>query len=207
MKGQFFLISGCVVIVVLLLIKSSLNLSQIIENKRSLEISMERKEFLNIKEQIYRAIDYSCNKNESENIEKYLKYVKNRLKGRTLELEGMVIEAFYNTTEPEGILNLVILNLLGEKILSLNLSFNDSEKYFSGLEDGSTLYTNFTFTISSNQNYNLCLNYSTLKQKKDYSILIPVELNKSKLVAFFDLKFIGLRGEISEEFSRIVEIE
>jgi len=209
MKGQFFLVSAVVVVVVLLLIKNSLNLAQIIENKRSLEMSMERKEFLNVRNGLIKTIDYSYNKDESEKIESYIVYVRQRLKARAIELNGIAIEAsLKNVSEnsPTG-LNVTVFNFLGENIQTLNLSFNcsDSIQVLSNIPDNSSGRADFTF-ISSNENCSLNVNYTTEKESKEYKILIQVEIGKNKFFGFFDLRMKGLTGESRDEFSKVVEI-
>ena len=210
MKGQFFLISGAIVIVVLFLIKSSLNLSQIIEKKLSLETSMEREEFLNIKNGLIKTVEYSYNKNESEKIENFLKYVKKRLEARTLELEGIAIEASYrNVTAGYNIsLNVTVFNFLGENISSLNLTFSydGSSQIFSNIADGMSVNTDFVFNTSSNVNYTLSVNFTTSKENKFHNITIPVEMEKSKFISFFSLIMVGWGTENRDEFSKVVEI-
>jgi hypothetical protein len=209
MKGEFFLISGLVVVISLFLIKSSLNLSQIIENKRSLEVSMERKEFLNMRDGLIKTIDYSYNKNESERIENYIVYVRQRLKARAIELNGIAIESNLKDVvegSPVG-LNVTVFNFLGETIQSLNLSFScdSSSSTLYNIPDNSSRKADFTF-LGSNENCTLNANYTTPKESKKYNIQIPVEIGKNKFVGFFDLRVKSLRAENKDEFSKIVEI-
>ncbi|MEM5773136.1 MAG: hypothetical protein QXL86_02825 [Candidatus Aenigmatarchaeota archaeon] len=208
MKGQFFLISGAIVVVVLLLIKGSLNLTQIIENKRSLEVSMERKEFLNLKQQLIKTIEYSYNKNESEKIENYLNYVRGRLKSRTMDLTGIAIESTYKnvTASVDSSLNVTVYNLLGETITNLTLDFNGSIEQFYNIEDEKSVESSFIFNTNLDVNYTLTVNYTTSKESKQYRILIPVEVGRSKFIGFFDLRIKGFRVENKDEFSKIVEI-
>ena len=208
MKGQFFLISGIVIVVVLLLIKSSFNLAQIIENKRSIESSMERKEFLNVKDELIKTVDYSYNKNESEKIENFIVYVRQRLKAKAIELNGIAIEASLKDVienSPVG-LNVTIFNFLGEDIQSLNLSFScdGSSQSLSNIPDNSSRKVDFTFT-GSNENCTLNANYSTPKESKQYKIQILVEVGKNKFFGFFDLRMKGLTSEIRDEFLKAVE--
>jgi len=208
MKGQFFLISGIVIVVVLLLIKNSLDLAQIIENKRSLETSMEKKEFLNVKDELLKTIDYSYNKNESEKIENFIVYVRQRLKAKAIELDGIAIETEVNNVVENSpvSLNVTIFNFLGENIQSLNLNFscNGSSQSLSNIPDNSSRRVEFTF-IGSNENCSLNVNYTTPKESKQYKIQILVEIGKNKFFGFFDLRMKGLTSEIRDEFLKVVE--
>jgi len=207
MKGQFFLISGVVVILVLFLIKSSLNLSQIIENKRNLEVSIERKEFLNIKNSLIRTVEYSYNKNETEKIINYINYVREKLWGKAVELNGILIGLSLKnvTANSENIMNFTVYNFLGETIQSLNLTFNSSSQVFSNVADGSSVNGNFTFTPSSDGNYTLTLNYTTKTENKQQEIQVEVEIGKNKFIGFFDLRMKSMRTENRDEFSKVVE--
>jgi hypothetical protein len=206
MKGQFFLISGVVVVIVLFLIKSSLNLSQIIESKRNLEASMEKKEFLNVKNSLVKTVEYSYNKNETEKIINYINYVRRRLEGKALEFKGILIGlSFRNATQgSENFLNFTVYNFLGENIQSLNLTFDGSSKNFS-INDGSGVSDYFVFS-DVNVNYTLTLNYTTKTESKLYEIEIEVESGKNKFIGLFDLRMIGLNGENRDEFLKIIDV-
>ncbi|MEM5766045.1 MAG: hypothetical protein QW423_00125 [Candidatus Aenigmatarchaeota archaeon] len=208
MKGQFFLISGIVIVIVLFLIKSSLSLSRIIEDKRNLETSVEREEFLNVKNALIKTVEYSYNKNESEKIENYLKYVRERLKSRTIELNGIAVESIYKnvTASADSNLNVTVYNFLGETIKNLTLDFNGSVEQHYNVEDGKSVSSSFLFNTASNANYILSVNYTTSKEIKQYRIVIHVELGKSKFVGFFDLRMKSFTAENRDEFSKIVEI-
>ncbi|MEM5869839.1 MAG: hypothetical protein QXR09_01585 [Candidatus Aenigmatarchaeota archaeon] len=210
MKGQFFLISAIVIIIVLFLIKSSLDLTKIIENKRSLESSISRKEFLNVKNGLIRTIEYSYNKNEGEKIENYLNYVRFRLKSKTIELKGIAVEASYRnvTAGSDTGLNVTIFNFLGEPINNLNLSFSydGSSQSFFNFEDGTSIKKDFVFNTISNVNYTLTLTFTTSKEINSYNITIPVEIGKNKFVGFFDLEMVGWEIKNRDKFSIILEI-
>jgi len=209
MKGQFFLISGLIVIIVLLLIKSSLNLAEIIENKRSLEVSLERKEFSNIRDELMNTIELSYNRNETKNVENYIVYVRQRLKFRAVDLDGIAIESSFTsvTSGSDTGLNVTVMNFLGETISSLNVTFSydGSSQTSSNVVDNTTVKKDFTFSTVSDVNYTLTVNYATSTESKQYSIQIPVEIGKSKFIGFFDLRAKSLRAETKDEFSKVVE--
>jgi hypothetical protein len=185
-----------------------LDLAQIIENKRSLETSMEKKEFLNVKDELLKTIDYSYKKNESEKIENFIVYVRQRLKAKAIELDGIAIETEVNNVVENSpvSLNVTIFNFLGESIQSLNLNFscNGSSQSLSNIPDNSSRRVEFTF-IGSNENCSLNVNYTTPKESKQYKIQILVEIGKNKFFGFFDLRMKGLTSEIRDEFLKVVE--
>jgi hypothetical protein len=208
MKGEFFLITGFIVVIVLFLIKSSLNFTQIIESKQNLEVGFGKKEFLNIKQGLIKTLDYSYNKNESERIENYLAYVRERLKARATDLNGIALGAYVKDVEENfpSDLNVTIFNFLGENIQILNISFNcsDSSQLFSNIPDNSSIKTNFTF-IGKNENCSLNVNLTTPKESNKFSVQIPVEVGKNKFIGFFDLRMKKFVGEFRDKFSKVIE--
>lgn len=172
------------------------------------KISFEIQTFLNVKNQVIKTLVYSYDKNTNEEVVRFIQFMKKKLNSKTFELSGIFIEAFYrNVTQNEvEDMNITIHNFLNEKIFNLSLSFNDDAKFFSELPPDSTLHTSFQFSTDSSRNYNLSVNYSTLKKNEKYWIEIPVEINKSKAVEFFDLRLHGLFSSLRDEFSRIIEI-
>jgi len=208
MKGQFFLISGLIVIVVLFLIKSSMNLAQIIESKRYLEASLERKEFSNIRNGLMNTIEFSYNKNETENAEKYIVYLRQRLESRTIDLNGIAVESIFRNAGSNTGLNVTVMNFLDQTIqnLNLNFSYDKSAQDFPNVADNTSIRKDFTFSTGSSVNYTLIINYTTATETKQYNIQIPVEIGKSKFIGFFNLRMKSLRSENQDEFSKIVEI-
>ncbi|MEM5836482.1 MAG: hypothetical protein QW451_01045 [Candidatus Aenigmatarchaeota archaeon] len=206
MKGQFFLIAGVIVLIFILLVRSSLRFEEMTHETN--EIIFEIENFLNLKKQLIKTFAYSYDKNTSEKVISFIKFAKKKLNPKTFELSGIFIQAFYKnvTQNEEEFLNLTIYNFLGEKIFNLSLNFSNELQFFSELQDDSTLHVSFQFSTQSNQNYTLIVSYSTLKREERYWIEIPVEIDKSKAVGFFDLKLKGLHSILRDEFSKLMEI-
>lgn len=209
MKGQFFLISAVVVIVVFFLIKSSLNLAQIIENNRYLEIGLDGKEFANVRNELMKTVELSYKRNETANVERYIVYVRQRLKSRVVDLNGIAVESSFSDVVPGSStgLNVTVMNFLGTDIQSLNLTFSydGSSQVFSGIADNSSVGKDFNFITSSDVNYTLSVNYKASTESKQYNIQIPVEIGSSRFIGFFDLRMKSLRSENRDELSKVVE--
>lgn len=211
MKGQLFIITAIVVIVALFLIKSTMNLTDLIERKRYLEIGLERQELLNIKDEALNVITYSYKKNETTNIKTYLDYIFSNLAARSTELTGLEVESSYPTVVSgvETRLNVTIYNFLGKTISTLNISFSSdysANKSFSTIPDGTYINTSFVFTTATTTNYTLIVYYQTTIENKTYNIKIPAEIGKSKFIGFFDLRMKTLRSENSDEVTRAIDL-
>ena len=211
MKGQFFIITAIIVIITLFLIKSGMTLTEIIERKRYLEIGLERKELVNVRDEMLNTILYSYKRNETLAIQTYIDYIHAKLDARAIELKGVAVESSYLIVASgvETRLNVTIYNFLDTTISTLNISFSsdyNTNKSFSSIADGTSTNTNFNFTTSSNTNYTLIVYYGTALENKTYTIQIPAEIGKSKFIGFFDLRMVTLRSESRDESTKAIDI-
>jgi len=208
MKGQMYIIAGIIIVVVLVLLKTSLNLTRIIEDKRSLEYQLEKLEFENLKnEEIYTLeISYTQEKNTSDNIISFTRFARNSFSSRAKELDGVIVCSYINnvTANENTTLNVSVLNILGDTMKSLNLTFNGSTQNFIDVSDNSVAKANFTFNTSTDVNYTLSIVYETSYENDTEEILIPVSVGKSKFVGFFDLRLKNDIGKVREKFTKTI---
>lgn len=206
MKGQIFLIIAIITIVTIMMLRVSLDLSKIMENKRYLESGLERQEFQNVKDEIVKSIVISSKNTTAiaSSTNSFAKFARGSLVGRTGELNGFFVHSIFPmvTAGTDTRLNVTVLNILGLDVATLNLSLNGSSQIFNSVKDGTTVETNFTFTTSSNANYTLTAYYLTAYENKTEEINIPVEIGKSKYVGFFDLRLISERLEQRDKFTK-----
>lgn len=207
MKGQIFLIIAIITIVTLMMLRVSLDLNKIMENKRYLESGLERQEFQNVKDEIVKSIVISSKNTAAiaNNVNDFAKFARSSLAGRTGELKGLFVHSVHPSvsTGVDTRLNVTVLNILGQEVVTLNLSLNGSSQIFSSVKDSSTIETNFTFTTSSNANYTLSAYYLTAYENKTEEVTIPVEIGKSKYVGFFDLRLVSERLEQRDRFTQM----
>lgn len=206
MKGQIFLIIAIITIITLMMLRVSLDLNKIMENKRYLESGLERQEFQNVKDEIVKSIVISS-KNTSyiaSNTNDFAKFARGSLTSRDEELNGFFVHSLFPTVTAgtDTRLNVTVLNILGAEIVTLNLSLNGSSQMFYSIPDSGSVETNFTFTTSSNANYTLTAYYLTAYENKTEEINIPAEIGKSKYVGFFDLRLISSRLEQRDRLTK-----
>src|SRR3989344_446353 len=58
-KGQMFIVVGIVVALTLIILRTSIDFTKLIDNKKSMELGLERKEFINIRNEAVGTIDNS----------------------------------------------------------------------------------------------------------------------------------------------------
>lgn len=206
-KGQIFIIIAVVTIVVIVLIKTSLNLISILENKRFVELGLERLEFQNLRKELSKLLQVSYNlTNISTNVNDFMSFAKEAFLNRATILTGIGLTASFTqvTRNIDIPLNVTVMNYLDEDIVSLNLSFNNSQQNFTSFAKSSVLVTNFTFTTQSDVNFSLILNYTATSLNSSENITIPVEINTTKFVGFFDVKISSYRLEQRDKFTETI---
>ena len=203
MKGQAFIILAIILVLILFLVKNLSPRGLIIK-----EESIEELEFENLKHEILKTVQISCPEieNITKNLNKFVKFARNSLKQRGVDLNCFLVGIFYPNVTPnqETKLNVSILNLLGSEIQVLNLTFSydNTSKVFNSVADGRKIETSFWFNTSVDTNYTLRIFYRTSVQDRTEKILIPVKIGKSKFIGFFDLELIG-KNKQKEKFSEI----
>ena len=204
-KGQVFIILALIIVTVLVMIKVSLNLSKIIENKRYIEAGLDHMEFVNIRNEFSKIVQiaYSQPSNISTQLHDLTRFTRQVMNSRAIDFKNILVETTYPTITAgsPNIVNITILNGLNTQIQTMNVTFNSSQQIFTNIADLSTIIANFTITPSSNANYTLSIFYNTSYENSTEIITIPVEIGKSKFIGFFDIHTIANRGEFRDKFT------
>lgn len=208
MKGQMFLIIAIIVIVTIILLKNSLNITKILEAKKFLESGVDRLEFENIENELIKTIQISYNQsaNMTNNVNDFLKFTRNVLQGRAIDFKGIFVETIHPSVSAgtDTPLNITVFNLLKENMNFLNLTLNTNNLTFSNIGDSGMLSTNFTINTYTSQNYTLTVFYNTSTKNSTETVNIPITIGKSKFIAFFDLRMISLRSENRDKFIQTI---
>lgn len=215
MKGQMFLIGAIIVIVALLLIKNSINISEVLERKKFLESGLEKIEFGNIRSETlksaYNAVNYTPNMTNVTN--SFIAFTENKLAGRTVELDGVSVTAAYGNLTPskDVPLNVTVFNFfqanLTQAILNLSTNYN-SPITFTNVGSRRSAVSNFTLNLASSRNLSLWIYYAIENSESvtANATFLADTGAKTKLVGYFDLRMIGPRGEIRDRFSDTVNV-
>ncbi|GEM_PF-1646538 len=206
-KGQMFIIAAIIFVIGLVVIKNSLTLHQFLENKRFVESGLEKLEFQNIKKEIDKVIQISYDNKENlvENINNFILFARDVLSTHLSNLNGILIETIHDevVANSDMQINITLLNLIGN-IEILNITFNNSTRSFSDIQEGTIINTYFIFNTNSDNNYTLNFYYKTSTENAYESLVIPVEIGRSKFVGFFDIRLNSERAEYRDKFIRIV---
>lgn len=209
MKGQIFLIMAMIMIVTLMTLKTSLNLVNIIENKKYLETGLDRKEFDNIRNELVETIDYTSYQptNITDNVNNYINFVKNSLMERAVNLNGFAVLTYHPTISSsiDTSVNVTVLNFFGTQMNTLTINFNNNtwdNRSFTSVADGTSKSVNFTFNTNTNRNYTLSVYYVIKSENRTNDFNISADIGKSKFIGFFDLRMVSDRSDQRDKFTQ-----
>jgi predicted Holliday junction resolvase-like endonuclease len=212
MKGQMFIILAIIVITILIVLKLSLNINNIIERNKSIKSDLSNLQIQNIERGIKQALISSYNLfNISENVNYFINFVRLSELGKGNILSGISVQSIYPYVKAgeTTIMNTSVYNFLGLKIDNLTLIWNNGTNYsqsFSNLEDNSTIFTTFSFTATSNTNYTLLVKYIIENETITKNITIPVSIGNSKFIGFYSIKLSTVYSNPSIEFTNVVTL-
>ena len=208
MKGQIFLIIAIIFVLFLILLRNGLSLAEILENQKTLEENLDRLEFDNIRSELPNAITVSFNDsiNMTNNTVNFTQFVQQVEQAKGLTFKSFSVQTSHGnvTVSSNTVLNVTAFNLLGEQISFLNITFGNStpapQQTFSNIPDNQTRFTTFTFNTAATINYTMYVSWNTTTRNISESFTIPVEIARSKYVAFFDLQLIGKMSTHRDKF-------
>jgi len=208
-----FLIGSIIVVVTLVLIRTSIGVGDVLEKKKFLESGLERLEFANIRGEVpksaFNAINYTQNMTNVTNA--FVSFAENRLSGRTIQLDGVTVTSAYGTlaADSDRPLNVTFYNFFDVDVsrVVLNLSTNyGAPVSFTDVPPGATRSTQFTLNLASSQNLSLWVFYETQSEKVTGNVTIPATIGKTKFVGYFDLRMVSERGTIRDRFVETVDV-
>jgi len=202
-KGQVFIILSIIIITVMIMLKTGLNISQIMENKRYLEAGLEQMQFQNIRNEALKTIQISYyNKSGmTDNLNSFMNYARQVANTKAMDLNGVVVTAVYNSSTTPYAINVTFLNLLGTTINHLNITFDTSSNISTSISDGGIVKVNFTGDYSS-MGYTMKLFFNTSYANKTDYMTIPFNTSKSKITVLIDLSLKSYRSEQNEIFNQ-----
>jgi len=199
-KGQVFIILSIIIIMVMVMLKTGLNISQIMENKRYLESGFEQMQFQNIKNEALKTVQISYNKNITNNLDSFMRFARQITSSKAMDLTGIVVTASYNHSTAPYVVNVTMLNMLGTEISYLNITFNTSSAEFTRVTDGMIAQATFTGNYET-MDHIMTLYYNTSTANSTDYVTIPFNTGKSKLTAFFDISLKSDRSEQRDVFN------
>lgn len=201
-KGQVFIILSIIIITVMIMLKTGLNISQIMENKRYLEAGFEQMQFQNIRSEALKTvqISYNSKNNITNNIDSFIRFAHQVMSSKTMDLTGVVVTTAYSHSTTPYVINVTVLNMLGTEMFYLNVTFNTSTADFKTVSEGMAVQTSFTGNYET-MNHVMTVFFNTSAVNRTEYVTIPFDTTKSKLTVFFDLSLKSDRSEQRDVFN------
>jgi hypothetical protein len=196
-KGQMFLIMSAVTFIVLILLKNSINISDILQNKRELEVRFEKEYFSNIVDEMKEVVGISFynQDNITNNVFDFGNFIRRKMKERTQDFNFLYVGLV--TAGMDNNMSVKVINLLNKPInatLRLNSSdiVNNSE-----MADASSW--EIYYSIIHGNGYVITVGYNNTYRE---NITINTKINKSVYVGFFDITLSGAKTTYREIFQK-----
>lgn len=159
-KGQIFLILAVITVVVLILLRLTVNLPDITQRERKLQGAFERKFFTNSIEELKKTVEISTNQpvNITTNVFDFANFTRNRMIERLSDFEMLYVSTWTQKTGSQ--MNVSVINLLNQH-LTMTLTLNSSPALTqtnSSLFNMSRWDTNFS--ISPGTDYKITIRYN-----------------------------------------------
>lgn len=198
-KGQVFLILGVVFVIILILLRLSVNLPDITQRQRELEGAFERKFFTNSVDEIRKTVELSVNQPENitTNVFDFSNFTRNRMKERLLDFEMLYLSAW--TQDTGGQMNVSVINMLNQHV-TMTLTLNSSPALTqtnSSLFNISRWDTNFSITQGTD--YKITIRYNSTYGE---NVTAETESGQDMLTSYFDVTLRGKESSYKNKFQK-----
>ena len=194
-KGQMFLISSIIIIVILVILKVSVNLPNVIEEKKEFESRFEKEFFTNIENNLQRVteISYHQPENITTNVFDFANFTRKTMNERLSTFNFLYVDAI--TSYSESKMNVTVINLLNKPI-NVSLVLNDSQyDTMDNINDVSSWITNFN--INPGDDYILTIFYDN---QFEGNLTVLTKMAKNTYSGFFDVTLIGSEETYKNKF-------
>ena len=196
-KGQMFLITSVIIVVILIILKASVNLPSIIEEKKQLESRFEDEFFTNIANCLLEVteISYHQPENITRNIFDFANFTRKTMNERLLTFNFLYVDTI--TSYSSSKMNVTVVNLLNKPI-NISLSLNDSQSDSMNNINDSTSW-NANFNINPGSNYILTIFYNNQFEE---NLTILTKITKNTYSGFFDITLTGSEATYKDKFQK-----
>jgi len=186
-KGQMFLITAAIIIVILVLLKTGINLPDILQREKELKSRFEKEFFLNIINELVKVIDISYHQpsNITNNVFDFGNFTRKRMTERLQSFEFLYVGSLANVTSQQ--INVTLINLFNKQI-NATLDLNGTSDNQDNIVDASSWETNFTFSPGSDYVLTVSYNASSSTFSDTYTDMNNIESYENLTVAAGEVK-------------------
>jgi hypothetical protein len=200
-KGQVFLIMAVIFIVILVILRININLTEIIQGGRKLEGNFEKDFFVNVVNELPKVIEisYYQSNNITNNVYNFGNFTRKKMTEKMQEFEFLFVGSITPRSSGSDTMNVSVVNLLNKPI-NLTLTLNNTIPPTLN-NDNMVDYSSYTtsFVITQGTHYILTVGYNGTYEE---NITIVTESGKSKYVGFFDVTLTGKETTYKDKFQK-----
>lgn len=183
-KGQIFLITSVIFIIVLIILKINFNPDEIEIKRVETEYDFRTQYFANVNKEIFKSVEISYNQpsNITKNLFDFANFTRDKMNEKAFNFELLLVSSVSPTSGT--VLNVTVINLLNRTI-DVNLTLNSTPQQSdtkNGLSDYGMYET--IFNIVQGQGYKLTIKY--MNQESNMTII--TKSGKSIYTLFADTK-------------------
>lgn len=200
-KGQMFLLTSVIIVILLIALKISSNVPDILEKERKLQGDFETEFFINSVDELSETIRISAHQsNISTNVYDYSNFTRTKLTERLLTFNMLFVGV--NANHSTNQMNITVLNFLNENINAV-LTMNGSSDSQNNIADQGIWETNFSYTPGNL--YVLYISYDSGEYNE--SITLDTPSNKDRYYGFFDVELVGTESTYKDKFQKSYKID
>jgi hypothetical protein len=198
-KGQAFLITATILIIMLVLLKVGINLPDILENEKDLKTRFEKEFFSNIADELVNVIDisYHQSNNITNNVFDFGNFTRKEMTERLQTFKFLFVGIITPVSSGNDKMNVTVVNLLNKPI-NATLQLNGFVPInYSEMVDSSSWTT--TYSITQGQQYTLIVGYNGTYSE---NVTIETKVNKGVYTGFFDITLVGSETTYKDKFQK-----
>jgi CRISPR/Cas system-associated exonuclease Cas4 (RecB family) len=196
-----FIIAAIIMIVILVILKTGVNIPDIMQKNRELEGKFEHDFFVNVVDELTKTIDisYHQSNNITNNVYDFANFTRKKMTERLQNFQFLYVSSITPKSSGSATMNISMINLLNKPI-NVTIQINTSPVLSSNRDnilDKSRWDTNFT--ITQGNNYILTVGYNGTYSE---NITIQTKVNQPVYIGFFDVALTGSKTTYKDKFQK-----
>lgn len=194
-----FLILAVIVVITLILLRTSVNFVDIAQRERELEGNFERRFFTNSFQELRKTVEISVNQPENitTNVFDFSNFTRNRMDERVSDFEMLYLSAWTQDTGSQ--MNISVINMLDQHI-AMTLTLNSSPEL---TQTNSSFFNlsrwNTNFSITQGTDYRITIRYNSTYGE---NVTVETENGQDFFTAYFDVTLRGKEAIYKNKFQK-----
>jgi hypothetical protein len=194
-----FLILAAIIVVILVLLKISVNLPDILQRERELKARFEEEFFMNVVDELVKVVEisYYQSSNITNNVFDFGNFTRKKMTERLQSFEFLFVGSITPASEGQATMNVTVVNLLNKPI-NATLQLNGSVPVNNSEMEDSSSWT-VSYSITQGETHILTVGYNGTYSE---NVTIETKVGKSVYVGFFDVTLTGTETTYKDKFQK-----